>query len=145
MWLKTLRLENFRNYRALELEFEKGLNFLHGENGSGKTSILEAISYLAVARSLRGAGDGEVVGWGEDGFGVGGGVVDDGTAETIVLRFARGGRKDVAINGEVLGRLAELVGHVRVAWFSPEDTWITKGGPEARRRLLDMTLCQSDP
>ncbi len=145
MWLRTLRLENFRNYRTLELEFEKGLNFLHGANGSGKTSVLEAVSYLAVARSLRGAGDAEVGNWGEDGFGVGGAVVDDGATETIVLRFARGGRKEVAINGEALGRLTELVGHVRVAWFSPEDTWITKGGPEARRRLLDMTLCQSDP
>lgn len=145
MWLRTLRLETFRNYNALELEFEQGLNFFHGPNGSGKTSVLEAVSYLAVARSLRGASDAEVVAWGADGFGVGGDVADDGTSETIVLRFARGGRKEVAVDGQTLGRLIDLVGHVRVAWFSPEDTWITKGGPEARRRLLDMTLCQTDP
>ena len=145
MWLKTLRVETFRNHRALELTFSRGLNFLHGPNGSGKTSVLEAVSYLAVARSLRGSGDAEVVGWGAEGFGVGGDVVNDGGSERIVLKFARGGRKEVTVNGESLSRLAELVGHLRVAWFSPEDTWITKGSPDARRRLLDMTLCQSDP
>lgn len=144
VWLRTLRLETFRNYPALTLDFESGLNFLHGPNGSGKTSVLEAISYLAVARSLRGAGDGEVVGWGADGFGVGGDVDDNGTTERIVLRFTRGGRKDVTLGGEPLATLSELVGHLRVAWFSPEDTWITKGSPDARRRLLDMTLCQLD-
>lgn len=145
MWLRSLRLETFRNYRALELGFERGLNFLHGANGSGKTSVLEAVSYLAVARSLRGAGDGEVIGWGADGFGVAGDVADGGGTDRLVLRFTRGGRKDVTLNGEPLPKLAELVGHLRVAWFSPEDTWITKGGPDARRKLLDMTLCQLDP
>lgn len=144
MWLRTLRLETFRNHSALELDFEKGLNFLHGPNGSGKTSVLEAVSYLAVARSLRGAADSEVVGWGSSGFGVGGEIVDGAATTRIVLRFTRGGRKEVTVDGEPLGRLAELVGHLRAAWFSPEDTWITKGGPEARRRLLDMTLCQTD-
>jgi len=50
VWIKTLRLENFRNYERLELELEDGLNFFHGPNGAGKTSVLEAVSYLAVAR-----------------------------------------------------------------------------------------------
>ena len=144
MWLRTLRLENFRNYEALELEFGDGLNLLHGPNGSGKTGILEAVSYLAVARSLRGAADADVVRWGESGFGVGGEVDEGGSSRTIVLRFARGRGKEVRIDGEPVARLADLVGRLRVAWFSPEDTWITKGGPEARRRLIDMTLCQID-
>ncbi|MFH1501723.1 MAG: DNA replication/repair protein RecF [Candidatus Eisenbacteria bacterium] len=144
MWLRTVRLSNFRNYESMEIEFERGLNFLHGPNGSGKTSVLEAVSYLAVARSLRSAADSEVVRWGEDTFGVGGEVEDDGRTETIVLRFKKGGSKEVTVHGEPVGRLADLVGHLRVAWFSPEDTWITKGAPDARRRLLDMTLCQID-
>lgn len=145
VWLRTLRLENFRNYERLEIEFEDGLNFLFGPNGSGKTSILEAVSYLAVARSLRGSGDGEVARWGEQGFGVGGDVVDGASSRSIVLRFTRSGGKEVTVDGERIATLSALVGHLRVAWFSPEDTWITKGGPEARRRLIDLTLCQIDP
>ncbi len=144
VWLRTLRLENFRNYERLDIELEDGLNFLFGPNGSGKTSILEAVSYLAVARSLRGSGDGEVARWGASGFGVGGDVVDGSLSRSIVLRFSRGGGKEATVDGERVAKLSALLGHLRVAWFSPEDTWITKGGPEARRRLLDMTLCQID-
>ncbi len=144
VWLRRLRLSNFRNYESLDVEFAPGLNFLYGPNGSGKTSVLEAISYLAVARSLRSSADSEVVRWGEDGFGIGGDVEGDAKSRRIVLRFTRGGPKEVAVDGESIARLADLVGHLRVAWFSPEDTWITKGGPEARRRLVDMTLCQID-
>ncbi len=144
MWLRTLRLENFRNYERLELELSSSLNTFFGPNGSGKTSILEAVSFLAVARSLRGSGDSEVARWGEAGFGVGGEIVSDGPARSITLRYAKGGTKDVTVDGEPLAKLSNLVGVLRVAWFCPEDTWITKGGPAARRKLVDLTLCQID-
>lgn len=144
MWFRTLRLENFRNYERLELELEDGLNFFHGPNGSGKTSVLEAVSYLAVARSLKGASDNEVIRWGQQGFGVGADARSDETSITIVLKHVRGGGKRVTVDGTALSRLSDIVGILRVAWFCPEDTWVTKGGPGERRRLLDMTLCQLD-
>ncbi len=144
VWLQTLRLENFRNYSCLEVELDSGLNLFHGSNGSGKTSVLEAVSYLAVARSLRGSSDTEVVKWGERGFGVGGEARSGETPVRLVLRFTRSEGKEVRVAGECLTKLSDLVGVLRVAWFSPEDTWITKGGPAERRRLLDMTLCQLD-
>jgi DNA replication and repair protein RecF len=144
VWLSRLRLENFRNYEALDLELENGLNFFHGPNGSGKTSLLEAVSYLAVARSLRGSSDAEVTRWGAAGFGVGGTVVGPETPKNIVVRTTRGGSKEATVDGEALARLSELVGTLRVAWFCPEDTWLTKGGPAERRRLLDVALCQLD-
>ncbi len=145
MWIQALRLTNFRNYEQLELELDRGLNFFTGSNGSGKTSVLEAVSYLAVARSLRGAGDGEVIRWGQSEFGVSGDIVTDGSSRTTTLRYSRGGSKEVTLDGENLTKLSELVGVLRVAWFCPEDTWLTKGGPAERRKLLDMTLCQLDP
>ena len=144
MWIKTLRLENFRNYERLEVELENGLNFFHGPNGSGKTSVLEAVSYLAVARSLKGASDSDAVRWGQQGFGVGADARSGDLPVSIVLRYARGNGKRVTVDGQTLTRLSDIVGTLRVAWFCPEDTWITKGGPAERRRLLDMTLCQLD-
>jgi DNA replication and repair protein RecF len=144
VWIKTLRLSGFRNYEHLEIELAPRLNFLIGPNGSGKTSILEAVSYLAVARSLRGASDSEVIRWGSDECGVSGDIASDGALHTTTLRFGRGGRKDVAVDGEKLSRLSDLVGMLRVAWFCPEDTWLTKGGPAERRKFLDLTLCQMD-
>jgi DNA replication and repair protein RecF len=145
VWIRALRLTDFRNYERLELELEEGLNFFTGPNGSGKTSILEAVSYLAVARSLRGASDAEVVRWGSGSFGVSGDIVSDGTERTSTLRFTRGGKKEVTLDGERQQLLSDIVGVLRVAWFCPEDTWLTKGGPGERRKLLDMTLCQLDP
>ncbi len=144
MWIETLRLENFRNYERLEIELENGLNFFHGPNGSGKTSVLEAVSYLAVARSLKGASDSEVIRWGQQGFGVGADARSGESSISIVLKHARGGGKRVTVDGTALKRLSDVVGILRVAWFCPEDTWVTKGGPAERRRLLDMTLCQLD-
>jgi DNA replication and repair protein RecF len=144
VWVRALRLSDFRNYEDLELELGRGINFLTGPNGSGKTSILEAVSYLAVARSLRGANDAEVARWGTGSFGVSGDIVSDGTCRTSTLRYARGGRKEATLDGERAALLSDLVGLLRVAWFCPEDTWLTKGGPSERRKLLDMTLCQLD-
>jgi DNA replication and repair protein RecF len=144
VWIQTLRLSEFRNYESLEIELAEGLNFFVGPNGSGKTSVLEAVSYLAVARSLRGASDGEVIRWGSQESGVSGDVAIDGSPRTTTLRFGRGGRKDVYVDGERLPKLSDLVGTLRVAWFCPEDTWLTKGGPAERRKFLDLTLCQLD-
>jgi DNA replication and repair protein RecF len=144
VWIKALRISDFRNYERLEIELARGLNFFVGPNGSGKTSILEGVSYLAVARSLRGAADSEVIKWGCQESGVSGDIVLDGSPRTTTLRFGRGGRKDVVVGGEKLPRLSDLVGMLRVAWFCPEDTWLTKGGPGERRKFLDLTLCQLD-
>lgn len=145
MWLRALRLEDFRIFSSLDLELEPGLNFLFGPNGSGKTSVLEAVSWLAVSRSLRGASESEVVRWGEQRFGVGGECTDGVRRTSIVLRYQRGGPREVTVDGEPLAKLSDLLGILRVAWFGPEDTAITKGGPTERRRLLDMALCQTDP
>jgi len=144
VWLKALRLEDFRVFARLELELVPGLNFLYGPNGSGKTSILEAVSWLAVSRSLRGASESEVVRWGTRRFGVGGECADGERRTTIVLRYERGGTREVTVDGAPLAKLSELVGVLRVSWFGPEDTAITKGGPAERRRLLDLALCQAD-
>lgn len=145
MWLRALRLEDFRIFSSLDLELEPGLNFLFGPNGSGKTSILEAVSWLAVSRSLRGASESEVVRWGAQRFGVGGECTEGARRTSIVLRYQRGGPREVTVGGEPLARLSDLLGILRVAWFGPEDTAVTKGGPAERRRLLDMALCQIDP
>jgi DNA replication and repair protein RecF len=145
VWLRHLRLSSFRNYSSLDLALDGGLSLFVGPNGSGKTSILEAVSYLAVARSLRGSRDQDVVRRGETEFGVGGELDDDGRVRSIVLKFAAGQGKEIRLDGEQLGKLSDLVGMLRVAWFGPDDTWITKGGPAGRRKLLDLTLCQLDP
>jgi DNA replication and repair protein RecF len=145
VWLRALRLEDFRIFSSLDLELEPGLNFLFGPNGSGKTSILEAVSWLAVSRSLRGASESEVVRWGAQRFGVGGECTDGTRRTSIVLRYQRGGPRETTVDGEPLAKLSDLLGILRVAWFGPEDTAITKGGPAERRRLLDMALCQTDP
>lgn len=90
--LKSLELENFRNYRRLRLDFQQaaGLTYLIGDNGQGKTNILEAIYMMALTKSFRGAGEDNLIKWGEDYGRIKGSFGEDGAAEAI-LAARRGG------------------------------------------------------
>jgi DNA replication and repair protein RecF len=111
-----------------------------GENGQGKTNILEAIYYLQVLRSMRGARDQDLVRFGADGFHLGARVASDRVNE-IGIGFQKAGkRKRVRLDGVVHERLSDAVGALPVAMFSPADVELVAGGPAARRRFLDIML-----
>jgi DNA replication and repair protein RecF len=141
MRLTGLTVRNFRNLASLDLTIPPDGMVVLGANGHGKTNLLEAIYYLVLFRSLRGAKDRELVRFGEDGFFVAGEV---DTRVTVGYAVA-GRRKKVTVDGVEFRKLADAVGHVTAVPFSPGDRAIVSGGPAGRRRYLDIVLALCEP
>ena len=163
MHLARLNLVNFRSFRRLEAELPSGPSLVIGANAQGKTTILEAIYLLAIAKSFRAENEREVVNWEAastlEQAAVDGLVeTDEGRMRIIVgyqphLRAragASGGtpvhsvRKEVRVDG-VRRTAAELVGLMNVVLFSAEDIRLVQGSPSVRRRYLDILISQASP
>lgn len=120
-----------------------------GDNGQGKTNLLEAIAYLHLLRSARGARDTDVARFGTTGFHLRGiASIDDGPAttsaagrRTVTLGFERGSRrKRVTVDGATPVRLSDALGAIPSVTFAPSDVELVRGAPVWRRRYLDVTL-----
>ena len=146
MHLQSFSLRNFRNYRSLDLEFGPSGHLFLGSNAQGKTNLIEAIHYLATARSQRGAGDEELLRQGAEFFVVQGTGRDrDGRSRTVEIRSIKDGPRRLKINGAVHRKVSDLLGLLSVVELSPEDRNIVAGGPGHRRRFLNYCLCQLSP
>lgn len=144
MYIESVQLKNFRNYRTLELGFDKGTNILYGDNAQGKTNILEAVYLCGTTKSHKGSKDKEIIRFGEDESHIRMIVRKDALSYRIDMHLKKNKAKGVAINGLPIRRAAELFGVVNLVFFSPEDLNIIKNGPGERRKFLDMELCQLD-
>lgn len=160
MQITRLALTNFRNFPHLELDFPSGLTLLLGNNAQGKTNLLEAIFFLATARSPHAHAERELIRWGASTepipFARIEAQITRRNDETITLEIVlvqstddKGesvGRvsKRIKVNG-VNKRALDLLGQVNVALFLPEDLEIVFGAPGERRKYLDTTLSQIDP
>ena len=138
--LDALAVRDFRNLARVDLELPAEGMLLVGENGQGKTNFLEAIYYLQLLRSMRGARDQDVVRFGAAGFHLSARVASD-RAREVAVGFERAGkRKRVRLDGAVLERLSDAVGALPVVMFSPSDVELVAAGPATRRRFLDIML-----
>ena len=143
MKIRRLSVKSFRPFRSLQLDIPDAGIVIRGANGAGKSSLLEAIGYLALGRSIRGAPDRDVIKEGGGGFLVAGSFRDDERALEVSLEV-RSGEKRALLDGNPVERLADMVGEVGVVHVDAESISIIRGGPEHRRRFLDVTLCQVD-
>jgi DNA replication and repair protein RecF len=145
-WLRRLEARDFRNLAHTDLAIPAGGIALVGDNGQGKTNFLEAVAYLHLLRSVRGARDAEVVRFGESGFHIRGEAILGGTnpstgARVVALGFERESRrKRATVDGAVPRRLSDALGAIPSVTFAPVDAELVRGGPVARRRYLDVTL-----
>ncbi|MFC1563892.1 DNA replication/repair protein RecF [candidate division KSB1 bacterium] len=145
MFLKKILLENFRNYKNIELEFNSRGNLLFGKNGQGKTNLLEAVYYLSVFRSFRKGTSTDIVSWGADDFLINGFFDTKNDIERrIEVVWKRGETKRVYFEHENVDRLSELIGNFPIVILSPEGIEITQGMPAERRRFLDLLISQVD-
>lgn len=135
MRLSLLRIENLRLFGQVELAFAPRWNLLTGENGSGKTSVLEACYLLSHARSFRTSMREALVRHGEDGYAVYGEIEDAGAR--VRLGIARSGRRlEARLDGTVVA-VGDLMRHAAVLCFEPGSHALVAGGSEERRRFLD--------
>lgn len=144
MIIKSLELENFRNYETLSIDFDSGTNILYGDNAQGKTNILEAIFLSATTKSHKGSKDKDVINFSADEAHIRTHVVKDGLENRVDMHLRKNRSKGIAINGQKIKKAADLLGLLNVVFFSPEDLSIIKNGPAERRRFVDLELCQLD-
>jgi DNA replication and repair protein RecF len=161
MHVSQLSLRDFRNYQKLDLQTPPGISLLYGPNAAGKTSVLEALFYLATTRSPRISADRELVRW--DAVGEAG-VTPFARVAAEVRRSAGRVRLEVIVqrradeDGQLTNtsqklvridkrpaRAIDLVGQLRVVLFTPADLTLVDGPPAERRRYIDITLSQLDP
>ncbi len=141
--LRTLALRDFRNLARLDLAFPAAGIALVGENGQGKSNLLEAVYYLHLLRSVRGARDVDVVRFGADGFHIAA-RAEGGAHHELSAGFERTGRrKRVKVDGAEPARLSDALGALPCVLFSPADVDLVAGSPSARRRYLDILLALS--
>ncbi len=143
MRLIHLSLADFRNYVSLELSFDAGHQLLLGQNGEGKTNILEAIHLLGTGTSMRSARDAQLVAHGANGFRVGARLEDpenDRSVRAEVI-LENGSAKKIRLNKEA-ARASDLLATIKVVSFAPADVELVQGSGRVRRKFLDLLGCQ---
>ena len=143
MYIKKIKLFNFRNYEEQEIELYDKINIFYGDNAQGKTNILEAIYICALGKSFRTKREKELIKF-------------DKSNTTVEIEFEKKDRdgkiklyidnkKTFFVNGIKIKKLSELLGNINIVMFSPDDISILKGGPENRRKFLDIMISQIRP
>ena len=143
MWISKVKINNFRNYKEQEIELEKNVNVFYGENAQGKTNIIEAIFLCSMGKSFRAKQDKEM-------------IKLDAQEAMVEIEFQKidrdgkikiqlGRKKTVYVNGIKIKKLSELLGNLNIVMFNPDDINILKGGPQNRRRFLDIMISQLKP
>ena len=145
MYLKALKLTNFKNYASQQLSFSRQLNCFVGKNGMGKTNLLDAIYYLCMCKNYSGLNDKKTVMHGGEFFRLEGIFEKDKQKEKVVAKVIPGKSKVIERNEIPYKKLMEHIGLFPVVMIVPDDTLLVNGGSEVRRKFLDNTLSQLDP
>ena len=143
MYIKKIRLKNFRNYEDEFVELKPGINVFYGDNAQGKTNILESIYLSSMGKSFRTKKDKELIKIGKENS-----VIEveyekkdrDGKVKIEIEK-----KKNISLNGVKLKKLSEVLGNIHIVMFSPDDINILKSGPAERRKFLDIMISQLRP
>ncbi len=142
MHLKSLSLINFKNYDQLDLKFGPGINCFVGDNGTGKTNLLDAIYYLSLTKSYFNPIDTQNIMHGNDHFLIQGEYERDGASEKIHCGIQKKGKKKFKRNGKEYSRLSEHVGLIPVVMISPADSNLILEGSGERRKFINGVISQ---
>nr|WP_306535404.1 DNA replication/repair protein RecF [Geobacter sp.] len=143
MFVTRIQISSFRNIAEAEISFDRRFNVLHGANGQGKTSVLEAIYLLGTMKSFRLAKTPDLVTWNAPYALLRGWAERDGVGREIALYLGREGRK-ARVDQKPVTRLADFFGNVNAVVFSPEEIAMARSGPDLRRRYLDRAIFGGD-
>lgn len=144
MRLTSVTLAYIRNHQERSWTFEPEIVVIHGENGVGKTNLLESIYISTIGRSHRTSDLKDLLQWNHGEGGITIDFIKKDTPQKIHLRLFQQGGKEILLNGEKITQ-KELIGHLNTVIFSPEDLQLVKGTPSQRRRFLDVELSQTNP
>ena len=144
MYVSSLKLTNFRNFEQAEFSFDQAKTVIWADNARGKSNLLEALYFLALAKSGRGARDRDVLRWDADYFVIEAQIEREDHPFPIRIAYdPRVGKKQAFLEEISLPRLSDLVGAFNAVLFSPEDVDLVLREPAQRRRILDILVSQS--
>lgn len=144
MKINSIKLIGYRNYTEEKVYFSPNLNVLLGKNAQGKTNLLEAVYFCAVAKSPRTNKESELVNWNKDFANI---LLDYTTRagdKKIEITLKKRGKKIVRLNRINILKIADLVGAVKCVYFSPDELKLVKDAPQDRRKFLDTDISQLD-
>lgn len=144
MFIKSIDLNDYRNYEHIHIDLDKGVNIFYGDNANGKTNILESIYICGTTKSHRGNKDKEIIKFDKDESHIRLLFDKNEIDYQIDMHLRKDKSKGIAVNGVKLKKAAELLGIMNIILFSPEDLSIIKNGPSDRRKFVDTELCQLD-
>ncbi|PWL38357.1 DNA replication and repair protein RecF [Flagellimonas aquimarina] len=144
MFLKHLSLVNYKNFSSKSLEFDPVINCLVGDNGVGKTNILDAIYHLSFGKSYFNPVSTQNIKHETDFFVIEGEFEKDGRVEKIICSFKRGMKKVIKRNGKAYEKFSEHIGFLPLVIISPSDRDLITEGSDTRRKFMDGVISQSD-
>ncbi len=142
MFLSKITLLNFKNHESLSLTFSKKINCFIGNNGVGKTNIVDAVYYLCLTKSYFNSVDQQNILFGKDFFRLEGRFQKEGGAFEIVYKLPTNKRKELLVNDIVVPKLSDHIGNFPCIIISPDDSQLILGSSEERRKFLDGTISQ---
>lgn len=145
MYVDSIKLINFRNYKKLNIKLNKKLNLFIGNNAQGKTNLLESIYLCSLGKSYRTNVDKELINMSKDKAYVGVDIVREEFDKKIEIKLEQSQTKKARINRIEVDKISDLYGNFNVVIFSPEDLKLVKEGPSQRRQFLDNEISQINP
>src|SRR5690606_20009868 len=144
MWIKHLSVLNFKNYSEFSIDFSSGVNAFSGDNGAGKTNLLDALHYLSLCKSYFNPIDSQQIKQGTDFFMLQGVFQKSEEEDIISCSLKRNQKKQFKRNKKEYSRLADHIGLFPLVMISPNDSIIITEGSEERRRFMDNVISQTD-
>ena len=143
MLIKTLNLHNYRNHHSRSFVFRPGINVLTGENGVGKTNIIESIYYLSLGRSFKGVDINDLIKKGEETASINAKIQIGELNRDIAVLFYKN-QRTISINKKPVKKLSELIKTINVILFEPKDVMLFTGSPKGRRDFLDISISKNN-
>ncbi|MDF9866720.1 DNA replication and repair protein RecF [Bacilli bacterium PM5-3] len=144
MYLKSLSCNNYRNLSDLELFFNEKVNIFIGDNGQGKTNLLEAIYFMSLTKSFKTSKINDIISFAHNNFFVCANIVKNDFPYQIEVTYEKQ-KKNIKINNNSNSKFKDVIGLLNAVLFVPEDLQLLKGNPKLRRKLLDIELSKIYP
>ena len=143
MWINKIKINNFRNYENEEIKLNKNINIFYGENAQGKTNIIEAIYLSSIGKSFRKNKEKELIKFNEKNCNLE--LFFEKSDREGKIKINIENKKNIFVNGIKIKKLSDLLGNINIVIFTPDDINILKGGPQNRRKFLDIMISQLRP
>ncbi len=143
MYIKKIKLENFRNYEKQEVILSPNINVFYGDNAQGKTNIIESIFLCSIGKSFRTSKEKEMIQFGKEFANIEIEYEKKDRSGKVKIQLQE--KKNIYLNEIRLTKLSELLGNIHTVIFTPDDIHILKDGPQKRRRFLDIMIGQLRP